>query len=120
MTATNINPLKVEKITALYDQVLVTNMNFGERVSSGGIVLPSDDGKVTGIKPRWCQVYTVGPDQKDVKAGDWICVEHGRWTRVLVIEDDNGTHEIQKVDTDAILLISDSHPEDDFIPKVNF
>lgn len=117
MDATNINALKVSKITALYDHVLVSNMNFGERVSSGGIVLPSDNGKVNGIKPRWCQVYEVGPEQKEIKVGDWICVEHGRWTRVLVIEDDNGQHEIQRVDTDAILLVSDTPPTDDFIPR---
>lgn len=119
MDATNINSLKVSTVVALHDQVLVTDMNFGERVSAGGIVLPSDNGKTSGIKPRWGKVYAVGPDQKDVKVNDWVCVEHGRWTRVLVIEDENGKHELQRVDTDAILLVSEEEPTDDFIPKVN-
>lgn len=120
MTATNINPLKVKSITPLHDDILVCNMSFGERKTQGGIVLLSDDGKTHGIKPRWAKVYAIGPDQKNINVGDWICIEHGRWTRVLVIEDDNGTQEIQKVDKDAILLVSEEEPIDDFIPQVNY
>lgn len=116
----NLNALKVNKIHALHDNVLVHNMNFGERTTEGGIVLMSDNGKTHGIKPRWAQVYAVGPDQKDFKVGDWICIEHGRWTRVLLIEDDTGEHELQKVELAAILLVSETQPSDDYIAPVNY
>ena len=32
-------------------------MNFEERVTAGGIILRSDDGKEHGIRPRWAEVY---------------------------------------------------------------
>ena len=68
-------------ITAIKDHVIVSDMNFGERVSKGGIIKLEADGKVEGIHPRWGQVYSVGPLQKDVKVGEWVLVKHGRWTR---------------------------------------
>lgn len=116
----SLHPLKVKSLLPLHKDVLVSNMEFGERTTQGGIVLLSDNGKTHGIKPRWAKVYAIGPEQNDVEVGDWICIEHGRWTRVLVIEDDNGTYDIQKVDLDAILLVSKEEPIDDFIPEVNY
>jgi hypothetical protein len=52
----------------------------------------------------------VGPEQKDVIPGQWICVAHGRWTRGLDIEDDEGTKTIRRVDPNDILLVSDEEP----------
>lgn len=101
---------KQVKIRAIHDWVIVTDMNFGERVSSGGIVLRSDNAKVTGIYPRWGKVYAVGPEQKDVKVGQWILVEHGRWTRGVKINDGEGEKVIQKVDTKGIIGVQDEEP----------
>jgi co-chaperonin GroES (HSP10) len=103
----------IKSIQPLKDAVIVTEMNFKERITSGGIVLLSDDGKTTGIRPRWGQVYAVGPEQQDVSPGDWICVAHGRWTRGVEVEDASGTKTLRKVDPDDILLISDVKPSDD-------
>jgi len=103
----------IKSIQPLKDAVIVTEMNFKERITSGGIVLMSDDGKTTGIRPRWGQVYAVGPEQQDVSPGDWICVAHGRWTRGVEVEDASGTKTLRKVDPDDILLISDVKPSDD-------
>ena len=80
----------ISSITPLHDSVIVSEMNFKERITSGGIVLLSDDGRTAGIRPRWGQVYAVGPKQRDVKVGDWVCVAHGRWTRGVEIEDASG------------------------------
>jgi co-chaperonin GroES (HSP10) len=63
------------KIRALHDDVIVTDMNFGEMVTSGGIVVQSDDAKVHGIKPRWGRVYCVGPEQTEIKVGQWILID---------------------------------------------
>lgn len=104
---------KIKALRPLGDHVIVKDMNFDERTTSSGIVLVSDDGKNHGIRPRWAQVYAVGPDQKDVHVGQWICVEHGRWTRGIKIEDDTGVHTVRRVDTKDIMLISDEYVQDD-------
>ena len=96
---------RVSKLQALSDSVLVEDMTFDERLSNGGIVLLNDNGKSSGIRPRWGQVYAVGPDQMDIKVGTWICVEHGRWTRGIKIEDDEGEKIIRKIDTKCMLMV---------------
>lgn len=101
-----------EQLKPLNDSVVVSEMNFDERLSNGGIVLVKDNGKSSGIRPRWGKVYAVGPDQKDVKLGTWICVEHGRWTRGLEIEDENGPQTIRRVDPKDIMMESDEMPAD--------
>jgi co-chaperonin GroES (HSP10) len=69
-----------ETLRPLRDGVILTNLERGQRMSAGGIVIPDDDGKDTGIRARWGQVYAVGPEQKDVKVGEWVLMQHGRWT----------------------------------------
>lgn len=103
-------PHRISRLRALRDNVIVSDMEFKGRQLSSGIILPSDNGKADGIRPRWGQVYEVGPDQQDVRPGQWICVAHGRWTRGMEIEDDSGMKTIRKVDPKDILLVSDEHP----------
>lgn len=104
------DPIKVGSLRALHDWVLVTEMNFRERTTSSGIILHADDGTTAGIRPRWGQVYAVGPEQVDVQVGQWICVAHGRWTRGVRIEDQSGERTIRRVDPEDILLVSDEPP----------
>ena len=112
-------PHKVEKqqLKALQNTVLVSDMVFDERISTGGIVLLNDNGKGNGIRPRWGRVYAVGPKQKNVEVGQWIMVAHGRWTRGIDIEDGELDHKrtIRKIDPKDILLVSDQQdrPQDD-------
>ena len=70
-----------ETIRPLHDIIILTNLETGERTSAGGIIIADDDGKEHGIRARWGQVYAVGPEQKDVKVGEWVLMQHGRWTR---------------------------------------
>ena len=105
--------LSADSIEPLRDAVIVKDMSFDMRQTSAGIVLLNDNGTGLGIRPRWAQVYAVGPEQQDVRPGDWICVAHGRWTRGIEI-DDNGTERtIRRVDPGDILLVSDEQPQDD-------
>lgn len=106
-------PTQVRALRALHDTVLVEEMNFKGRQLSSGIILPSDNGKSSGIRPRWGRVYAVGPEHEDVKPGQWICVAHGRWTRGLDIEDESGVRTIRRVDPKDILMMSDEEPDDD-------
>jgi co-chaperonin GroES (HSP10) len=100
------------QLKPLRNAVIVSEMNFEERLSTGGIVLVKDNGKSSGIRPRWGRVYAVGPEQHDVKVGTWICVEHGRWTRGIDIEDENGKQTLRRVDPKDIMMESDEMPQD--------
>ena len=100
------------QLKPLRDAVIVSEMNFDERISTGGIVLVKDNGKSSGIRPRWGRVYAVGPEQHTVKVGTWICVEHGRWTRGIDIEDENGKQTLRRVDPKDIMMESDELPQD--------
>lgn len=103
------------KIRALHDHVIITDMEFGEMKTASGIVVQSDNAKAHGIKPRWGKVYCIGPDQKDVDVGQWVLVEHGRWTRGITIDDGSGPKVVQRVDVNAILAVTDEEPTDFYI-----
>lgn len=101
------------KLIPLRDNVMVSDMDFGEQKTASGIVLRSDDGKSEGVKPRWGQVWAIGPEQTDVKVGEWILVEHGRWTRGVTFESENGDKcVIRRVEVSAIMAVSDEKPSD--------
>ena len=101
------------KIIPIRDNVLVTDMNFDVRISAGGIVLPSDDGKSEGVRHRWGRVWAVGPQQQDVKVGEWILLEHGRWTRgVTVVDEDGNEIVIRRADIKGILMVTEENPGD--------
>lgn len=100
-------------ISAIKDTVIVRDMNFSGRTLSSGIVLLGDDAKTTGIRPRWAQVFRVGPDQKDVAPGQWVLVEHGRWTRGSKISIGDEEITIRRVDPQDIIFVSDQEPPAD-------
>jgi co-chaperonin GroES (HSP10) len=105
-----INPIQGD-LKPLRDHVLATDMNFEEQVTASGIIIQSDDGKSEGIKPRWCRVYKIGFEQKDVKVGEWILVEHGRWTRGVKLQlTDGNIIEVRRIDCAGILASADERP----------
>lgn len=102
------------KLRPLKNKVIVHNMHFGEQRTSGGLIILGDDGKDRGIYPRWGQVYAKGEENTDdYQVGDWILVEHGRWTRGIELEDSesNDPFTIRMVDTNCILMWSKEKPE---------
>ena len=112
-------PVKIKtrvkgKVRPIHGDVLGYNMHFGEQKTKGGIILTNDDGTSRGIYSRWCQVYAKGKENKDpYNAGDWILVSHGRWSRSIIVEDDDlGEVEVRKIDLDEILAWSDEKPDD--------
>jgi co-chaperonin GroES (HSP10) len=103
------------KLRPLHDNVLVTDMSFEEQTTASGIVIQSDDGKSHGIKPRWARVWAIGPEQKDVQVGEWICIEHGRWTRGVKVEDNGVEIVIRRVEPVSIMIKADEKPNDLYI-----
>ncbi len=101
------------KIVPIKDHILATDMNFGEMKTKAGIILRSDDGKSEGIKPRWCKVWSIGPEQKEIKVGDWILVEHGRWTRGVKVLTETGEEiEFRRIDANGVIGVSNEEPTD--------
>jgi len=91
------------KLRAIKNHILVADMAFNERLSTGGIVILGDDQTSKGIRPRWARVIAVGNDEKTVKVDQYVMVKHGRWTRGVKHED----MVIRRVDNEDILCVSD-------------
>lgn len=95
------------------NRVLVSNMHFGEQRTRSGLIISNDDGQTRGIYPRWGQVHAKGPDNNDLyEVGDWVLVEHGRWTRGIKIDEGSGEQEIRMVEAESILAASNERPSD--------
>lgn len=95
------------KLKPLHDTVICTDGDFGESVTSGGIIIQKTIGKSEGITARWFQVYAVGPEVKFVEPGDWVLVSYGRWTEAFkggyLVDDLEDGKEMWKVEYESIL-----------------
>jgi hypothetical protein len=100
------------KLKAIKDTILIHNLEQGGRALASGIVLINDDGKEHGVRSRWAQVYATGPDEASIKAGQWVLLEHGRWSRGLEVEKDLVVH---RADNESILLVSDEETSNEYI-----
>jgi hypothetical protein len=111
------SPTKVDKLTFFKDHIIVVDMKFDQRVTSGGIILLEDDKKSSGIRPRWAKIYGLGPEQNDpqLEIGKYILISHGRWTRGITVETPEGKLTLRKVDPGDILLVSDEPMDDETI-----
>lgn len=103
----SISKVKIEKLIPLRDTIIVSDMQFDERITKGGLVILNDDMKSAGIRPRWGKVYAVGDEVTEVKVGQYILIAHGRWTRGITLDTPDGEKVIRKVDNKDILLMSD-------------
>lgn len=104
-----------KSIRAIRDHVLVTDMNFKEKITHSGIIIPNSDGKLEGVHARWGRVYAVGKEQQDVKPGQYVLVKHGRWTRGVDIEEGDEVKTLRRVDHADILMVSDEPMEDETV-----
>lgn len=105
-------------LTPIRDRVIVSDMYFGEQKTAAGLIITNDDGNVRGIYPRWGRVYAKGPENTDpYQVGDWILIEHGRWTRAFKMKTDTETVEVRMVENSSILMYSDTKPEDVLIGR---
>lgn len=101
--------VRIMKIRAIQDKMLAINLEHGERKTASGIIIGDDNMKSHGIRPRWCQIYSMGDKcvfKDDVKEGEWILVHHGRWTEGIQLED----MKIWQIDPDGVLMHSETKP----------
>ena len=109
--ALNLNTIN-GTLTPIGNRVIVSDMYFGEQRTKSGLIINSDDGQTRGIYPRWGRVHSKGPENKDeYQVGDWILIEHGRWTRSVKIDEGDGEVELRMVEAESILAYSDEKPE---------
>lgn len=97
-------------LTPLPNDVLVTDMEQGDRLTKHGLYLLDDNSfNQDNIKPRWCKVYKIGKNIKDIKEDQWILVEHGRWSYGVTFNVNGEEKYIQKIDLNSVLMKSDEY-----------
>lgn len=106
--------IKAEKFTPIKKAVFVTDLDRGPHRTAGGILLPDDDMTERGIRPRWGRVWAVGPEVDDLVPGDWVYVEHGRWTLGIDFELPDGTVRVWRVEYPESVLIAADHDPREF------
>tara|TARA_Y200000002_G_scaffold215574_1_gene177914 strand:- start:18223 stop:18621 length:399 start_codon:yes stop_codon:yes gene_type:complete len=113
--ATNLHTIQGD-LTPVKNRVLVRDMYFGEQKTAGGLIISNDDGTTRGIYPRWGKVYAKGPTNiDDYDVGDWILIQHGRWTRGINIHNGAEEVELRMVEAESVLAVSEERPSDAMI-----
>lgn len=105
------NAIKASNWRPLKGKVFVTQLEEGVRLSRGGILLPDDNAKITGIRPRWGQVHSIGEGVEGIAVGDWIMMKHGRWTQRITVEFEEGTVDLWGVEyPESVELKAENDP----------
>jgi co-chaperonin GroES (HSP10) len=76
----NIIPIQPVK-----DWIFIDITDKGERVTKGGIIIPDDDFKEHGIRPREILILAVNERSREygLEPGQRSIVPHGEWTRKI-------------------------------------
>ena len=90
------------KIKPLRDKVFAVILDVGEITTKAGVILQSDVGKEG--RPRWFKVEAVGPEATEVKNGDYVLVDTGRWSTLLKRQSDGV--ELRDIEYDGILAVA--------------
>ena len=91
------------KIKPLRDKVFAVILDVGEITTKAGVILQSDVGKEG--RPRWFKVEAVGPEATEVKNGDYVLVDTGRWSTLLKRRSDGV--ELRDIEYNGILAVAD-------------
>ena len=78
----------------------------GFKKTKSGLLLNDKDGDVSGIRPRWFKIASVGEQVDFVAEGDYALVAHGRWSQGVEVDGEK----IYLLDNDEILGTSDINP----------
>lgn len=113
--STKTQPIKITVFEPMPGKIFVTELEEGMRLTRGGIIMVDDNMKEHGIKPRWAKVWKVGADVDEVSPGEWVLVEHGRWTLRIPLEVNDEPIDVWMIEPSAMIIVSDSEeaPTDD-------
>lgn len=113
MSTTNTKTLtKITDFEPLRGKIFVTDLEEGMRMTRGGIIRLDDNMQEAGIRPRWAKVWRTASDIDEVVPGEWVLIEHGRWTLRIPLEIENERIDVWMIEPKAILLVSDTLPQD--------
>ncbi len=122
MALGNLTRIKAATFRPLKDNVFVSDLESGPTVTAGGIIRPDDNMSERGIRPRWGRVFAIGPDVEGISVGEWVYIEHARWTNAIDLELSSGKTRVWKVEwPKSVLLASPEDPRErqlSDIPKV--
>jgi hypothetical protein len=101
-------------ITPIRDKVLAKMLEpVGDERTMNGIILTEKNLGEESIRPRWFEILSVGPEQTEMAAGEFVLVPHGRWSRGIDL--DNTLREADKIfllDNESLMGKSDVNPLD--------
>lgn len=107
----NKNQITAEAFHPLKNNVFVTDLDSGPHETAGGIIIPDDNFSERGVHPRWARVWAIGPDVQDIEVGEWIYVEHARWTNSIDLALPRGVVRIWRVEwPESVLLAAPEDP----------
>ena len=104
--------VKVSEFRPLKGKVFVTNLEHGDTVTKSGIIITDDNMTNRGIRPRWGKVWAIGAEVEDIEVGEWILIDHGRWTQKINIEMGGEIVSIWSVEyPESVMVASDEEPK---------
>lgn len=107
--ATDFDHYTKMDLDPIADHILVEDIESEDERIQNGIIILNESGEGRGVRPRWACVCAVGPEQTEVEPGQWVLIEHGKWTRGVKL---NNGKVIRKVDPEGLMIVSDERPED--------
>jgi co-chaperonin GroES (HSP10) len=99
----------VKTLRPLKGKIFVSELDDGMHKTAGGIIIIDDKVTDRGIRPRWAKVALIADDVTDVKVGEWVLIEHGRWTLRTPVGIDGVEVDVWMIDPAAILVVSDEN-----------
>lgn len=80
----------------------------GHRKLASGILLPDKDAEASGIRPRWFKVFSVGERIDWITEGEYVLVEHGRWSNGMTVDEED--NKVYLLDNNGCLATQDTNP----------
>lgn len=104
-----------ENFSPYKDKVFVTDLHRGLMLTNGGVILPDDNMTNHGVHSRWAKIYSIGPEVKNITPGEWVLIEHGRWSpRLRITLDDGSPLDLWMIEyPKAVLVVSDTDPREE-------
>ena len=105
-----------EDFHPIRDNVFVTDLDSGPHRTPHGILIPDDNMTERGVRPRWAKVWRIGPDVTEIKPGEWILIEHARWTTGIDLELPDQIVRVWRIEwPTSVLVATDSDPRE-YVP----
>ena len=112
---TNITTLKISNFKAYKKKVFITDLEHGDTITKAGLILTDDNMTNRGIRPRWGKVWAIGAEVEDIEVGQWVLIEHGRWTQKISLDYNGEIINIWSVEyPESGLMVSDEDPRGRF------